>query len=147
MTTEIAKPTRLQIALEKIDLELKALKDVESRAFRTNGQFRFNPGYTGNAAIDIPRTKDIELLISVYSYLMVKDNQYNQAAEELGLSEYPVFKWQGYTWEAWKNDLQLRIDVVAHHEKREKLNKAKQQLSTFLTEEDRLEMTLKNLGF
>lgn len=39
MTTEIAKPTRLQVAFEKIDLELKALKDVES-TFKFNNHDR-----------------------------------------------------------------------------------------------------------
>ena len=53
MTTEIAKPTRLQVAFEKIDLELKALND-----------FGLTPIYCGTE--NIPETNGWYSIEKIY---------------------------------------------------------------------------------
>lgn len=147
METLPAQREKLHNALTIIDSQLSNLKAIESQTYQTSGEFRWNPNYHGNDPINIHRCSDLKTLISIYSYLMPKNEEYDRSAAEIGLSEYPSFEWQGYPWSAWKHDLQMRISLVTQKEKISSLRLAKEKLEKFLTEEDQLSITLSQLGF
>ena len=53
----------------------------------------------------------------------------------------------GFSYENWANDLKVRIAVVSVHTREQELKTAKAELEQFLSQEDRLQMTLNKLGF
>ena len=147
MSTEISKDVTAPNALDAINLRIAALNEVQSRAPRTDGKFRWNPGYTANDAIDIHRTKDISLLLNIMASLMVKNDSYNVVAESIFANEtYPAFEWMGYTYDAWASDIRQRISIVRYHSELQKLEEAKKEISKMLSNQDRLAMILSNLG-
>ena len=146
MSTEISKDFTAPSALEAINQRINALKEVQSRAPLTDGKFRFNPNYTANAPIDIHRSKDIQQLITIHSYLAPKAAAYERSAELMELETYPAFEWQGYTFAAWDKDIRQRVSIVRYHSELEKLEEAKKQISTMLSSQDRLNLILVSLG-
>lgn len=145
MTDKIAK-NKVPNALEVIDLKLQALKDVSDASPKTNGEFRWNPNYNNGNSIMLHYVKDISLLINIHQYIRTKDEEYKKSAEILGVKEYPVFTWLGFSFEAWDHDIKQRIAIVTTHKEKKRLLDAKRKLENFLSEEDRLNMVLSELG-
>lgn len=137
---------KTQKALEAVNAKLKALKVITDSNAKTNGEFRFNPAYTGNAPIRIYTLTKVSALLSILGYLTAKNNEYNAAAELAKLEQYPAFTWLDYTYDDWKHDLLQRIAIVNSHKTKKRLEKAKAQLQEFLTKEDRLAIFLKENG-
>ena len=142
-TTAVATiSTDLIAVLTKVENKLNMMKESESVGFKTHGGFRWNPSYTGNAPINIHTNKDLGELLNIYASLSEKEKAYNLAAEENGLSEYPVFTWQETAGSSWIHDLKLRISALTHHVKKQELLKLKSELSQFMTKEDKLALIL-----
>ena len=144
-TQAVAVRTQMQEGLALISEKLKQLKSISETPYKTSGEFRFNPAYTGNPPIRIFNVIDLGVLIGVLGAIKGHYDKYEDAAEILGLKEYPVFEWCGFTYEAWAHDLKLRASIISEKETREKLLRAKSKLEQFLTEEDRLAITLQEL--
>lgn len=142
----LAVRTEMQKKLSEIDEKLKEVKAIESSTFKTNGEFRFNPQYVANNPIYIFKIRDLSLLLSILAYMIEKNEHYIKAANVLGLKSFPAFQWMGYTYEAWEHDIKLRVAVVTQHDRTEKLKAARAKLETFLTEEDRLAIVLKEIS-
>lgn len=138
---------RLAKALSHIDATLKEVKKATDTPYQTNGQFRWNPNYTNNEAIDIHKSKDVMLLVSIYASLNQKSNDYDLATKECNLDKYPIYKWMSYTWDAWKNDLKTRIALVSNDDVIKKLKENRKILEESLTKEQRLSKVLDDMGY
>jgi len=147
MTTQaVTLRTDLQSKLATIDEKLKAIKATADSQYKTNGEFRFNPSYTVNSPIYIHKTQDLKILISALGYINKQSQAYNETASNiLKLDSYPVFEWQGYSFDAWENDIQIRVAIVTQHDLINKLKTAKQKLEQFMSDEDRLAIALKDV--
>lgn len=144
--TAIAVRTKMQESLATIETKLKAIKEVTDSGYKTNCEFRFNPAYTANAPINIATSTNLSLLINCLGYIKGQADKYREAAEKvLHLQQYPVFIWMNYSYEAWEHDFKVRIAILSQHETVNKLKKAKEKLEQFMTEEDRLALTLKEI--
>ena len=138
--------TELISTLAAINERLNAMKMAELTGFKSHGKFRWNPAYTGNAPIDIHTNTDLSELLNIYASLSRKQDDYNTAAEQNGLSEYPVFKWQDSSGDDWLHDIKLRINMLTHETKKRELLNAKKELSTFMSPEDKLAITIANVS-
>lgn len=149
MTTNApAVRTKLTQALEMLTNKLASLKSVTEGANQTSGSFSFSNSKSPNTpSINIHTSKDLEELLLIHSFLLQKKEYYEQSANQLGLETFPQFKWNGYAFAAWNNDIQIRVAVVSSHDQRTKLEVAKKKLESFLTQDDQLKMALKELGF
>lgn len=149
MTTSSTPAVRTQLheALQTIETRLSAMKKITEGQMRTNGNFKFNPQSQQAPTIPIDKVTDLSLLISIHAFLTTKKKEYEESAKLLDLSSFPVFKWQHHSYEDWDNDIRIRVAVVSHHTEKQKLHEAKEKLSRFLTEEDQMQLTLKELGF
>jgi hypothetical protein len=145
MSTQITVRTKMQETLEVLNIKLAKVKNITESPYKTNGEFRFNPAYTGNAAINIHKLTDLSLLIGILAAIQNHWKNYNNAAETLELATYPAFEWCGFSYEAWKHDIEIRKEIITQHETIKKLKTAKEKLQQFLTEEDRLAITLKEI--
>jgi hypothetical protein len=145
MTKELST-NKVPQALQAIEAKLNGLKMIEDSVYKTSCEFRWNPNYQSNPPIKLDAIVDVDKLIQIHSYIAMKDEAYNKSANTLEITEYPVFKWQGYTLADWEHDIKLRIAIVTHKTQFDKLKRAKNKLESFLSKEQQVEMFLEQLG-
>lgn len=136
---------KLSMALEAINAKLSEIKEIQQTPFKTNCQF--SQEGRENYLVDITKVRGSQKLIEIYAFIKGKEITYNESLKELNIKEAPIPKHGKYSTDDWKHDLKLRMAIVMQHEEIERLNKAKQKLESFLTEEDQLAITLQQLGF
>jgi hypothetical protein len=124
--------------LEKINEKLASLKKITDSVYKTSGEL-------GNGFGNIKNELKIQNLISLFSAITSKEAAYEKAAKDLNVNPYPEFSVNGFTVADCKSDIKLRIDILSHQEQLDKLNKAKDLVSKFLSEEDQKRMALEQL--
>lgn len=139
-TTPAELNEKLKKALNTIDRKLKALGVVETVIFQAPSGFKYNE-LDGNT-INIQTSFDLDYLIKALSLMKQIRHNYDDTCVDLGLKTVPIAKWLGVPVDAWINDLTIRIKLVANTAQITELQKAKTDLTTFLSTEDRLVSTL-----
>lgn len=136
---------KLKSAIRTIDRKLAALGiPSEFPKMQTNGTFKMNENDNNN--INIHTFQNSAYLISALGKMKRLKREYEEQMLELGIETAPVLLWCNHTIDAWIHDLTIRAKIVANQVTINELNKAKQELTTFLSQEDRLESTLTNLS-
>lgn len=136
----LAKLSDLSVpsVLEKLQEELKQIKSVSGSNYQTSGVI---PG-----GIDIKKEKSIENMIRALANINISKAAYDQAAEDLKLDSYPVYQVGGYSVENWKHDIDLRIKIITHEDRKKELEGAISKMEAFLSEEDRKSQVLKEIA-
>ena len=147
MTTEISKNTanKVREKLESINKRLSDMTIAKDAGPRTNGIFHWNgreQQATPTGSVTINKVTSVALLISILGFLITRKSEYDLAADKLGINPYPVFKWSTYPLDAWENDIKAQINLITHSSEIEKLTKLKNELSKYVSEEDRVEALL-----
>lgn len=135
--------------LEKYNLIQEKIKELEclnNEAYKTGGGFRYNPT-NSYSVVDITSCKNESELINVYSFIKTKQQQYDEAAEEIGLNKYPLFKWCGYSAEDWLSDIKLRFRLLKYDGKLTELKEAKAKIQPHLPQENIINQILLELPF
>lgn len=130
--------TSVPDVLSILNEKLKALKTVTECAYKTNGQLA---GFG-----DIKAETKVENLIRAYSSVRGRENAYNEAAKELGLTSFPVFNESGGTAADWKQDILLRKAVIEHADTQKKLQDLTDKAKSFLTQADQYQIFLQEAG-
>jgi hypothetical protein len=148
MTKEISPTTanKVRAKLDVIKVKLEKMEEAKNAGARTNGLFHWN-GRTvelqdQNKAIKLSGVTSISLLISILGFLLTRKMEYELASEKLELDHFPVFQWSNYPLDAWENDIKSRINVITHQSEVEKLTKLRDELSKYVSEEDRVNQLL-----
>lgn len=138
--------TQLRSAIRAIDKELRTLgsNPNEVRDFKTNGSFKYNE-LDGNA-INIHNNMDGVYLAKALGKMLRIEKEYAETMQEMGINSYPVCVWYGHPVESWIHDLRLRVKLVLNYARINELEKAKAELYTYLSTEDRLSNTLEKLA-
>lgn len=137
--TELAlSNSQVPDVLSLLDKQIAGLKKIADSVYKTTGQL------TGFG--DIKAELKLENLIRAFSMVKGKENAYNEAAKELELGTYPQFSIDGGTAADWKQDILLRIEIITHKDKLDKLNAYKEKMSKFLSEEDQKAMLMKEMA-
>ena len=136
-TTAIAKVEDVPQVLSLLDQEIGKLKTISDSVYKTTGILE---GFG-----DIKTETKLENLIRAFSSVKGRENAYNDAAKDLGLSTYPQFSISGGTAADWKQDILLRINIITHKDKFDKLTEYKDKMSKFLSAEDQKAMLLKEM--
>lgn len=131
---------KLKKALSTIDRKLKALGVNGTAIFQAPAHFKYNE-LDGNT-INIQGYMDLDYLIKALAKMKEIRRTYDATCHDLELKAVPIAKWCGVPVDAWINDLTIRIKLVANAVQITELNKAKTDLTTFLSTEDRLVSTL-----
>ena len=124
--------------LERLNAEVAKLKHISDSVYKTSGTL------TGFG--DLKAETKIENLVKAFSMVRGKENAYNDAAKELELKQYPQFTVDGGTAADWKQDILLRINILEHKDKLDKLNAYKEKMSQFLSVEDQKAIVLKEMA-
>jgi len=147
MTKELSVNTASKVrkALEDIKKRLDDMTVAKDAGPRTNGIFHWNGREnqnSGNNGIPINKIQSISLLISILGFLLTRKEEYDKAANLLDMNPFPVFKWSNYPIDAWENDIKSQINLITHSSEIEKLTKLRDELSKYVTEEDRVNSLL-----
>jgi len=114
--------------ISALESEIKSLDHITDSKYRTSGNLK---GFG-----DIKTETKIENLIKAYSSIAGKETMYNNAATELGLTTYPLYTVDGSDSESWKEDIMLRINIINHKEKLDKLTEFKKRTEELLSKEE-----------
>lgn len=123
-----------------VEAALKNLKTVETSKFKTNGNLS-----AYGSSINIQTETNIESLLKATASLIMQKQAYDMAQTHLELKSVPAFKIGGYSVEEWTSDIKLRIEIINHKEKADKLTAYKNKLSEFISKEEQKAMLLKEM--
>jgi hypothetical protein len=137
-TTTVTKYSDAQQTIKNIDAKLEQVRAVFGRPFRTNGESKTTTVNPTN--VNVRAATNIALLIDILGEITAKGEQYNKAATMLGLTQYPSFNWQGYSYESWLFDIKLRIEQINQVTTENELLAIRNDLQEFVTKEDKLSM-------
>lgn len=145
----ITNKQELQESLKKtlhiVSEKLKELGGtVTATSYKTNGNFKYNE-MDGNA-INILNSADAVYLLKALALVKRVKKEYEEAAESIGLSSYPVCIWFGAPIDNWIHDLSIRVKVVGNQTLINELTNEKRKLEQFLSEDDRLASTLESVS-
>ena len=137
-TMELSVTTETPEILGKLEQEIAKLKDIESAPWKTSGVV---DGFSTN----IHDEKDIQTLIKMMSSVLGRERAYNDAADFLNLKTFPVYNMNGANAEQVADDIKLRINIIQHKDKLEKLKGFKEKMTSFLSQQEQKEMLLKDM--
>lgn len=132
---------QLQEKYDAVEKRITEIEGLKNEAYKTNCNFRYNPT-NSYSSLDIDSTMNEAELIHAYAFVTNKAKQYHEAAEAIGLAEYPVFKWCGFAPEDWQHDIKLRFKMIRHHSQLSVLKDAKQKMLPFLPQENKIKQLL-----
>jgi hypothetical protein len=115
--------------LEAINTALSNLQSIKESSYKTS----MNVDGFG----DLKTCTDIKLLIKALSSINGREKAYTEAAMLLGLKSVPAFEIGGGNTKDWTKDIKFRIAIISEKDVREKLQKAHDKLSQFLTDEEK----------
>ena len=138
--TEVALGTQFDVPsiIQVLDAKLNSMKHITESKYRTSG--------TLDGIGDIKKETKIENLIRAYASIIAREEVYNRAAIELGITTYPTFEANGSSSEDWKRDIKLRIDIINQKETADKLTEYKDKMSKFLSAEDQKNMLMSEMA-
>ena len=116
----------------------KLRKETETPE-KTSGIFKYSedPEYSGKTH-DLKKINNIRFLIGVLGFLLQTKDYYDKGCKLLKFTEYDSFKWQGYSIEAWTEDIEKRIKLLSYEQEIKNLEEASNILSKYLSEEDKM---------
>lgn len=134
----VAVTDNVPSVLDALNAEIASLKHIQETQYKT----------TGLPGMDFGNIKEEKVLDNLYrlaSALVGKKHFYEKGMEWLGINTYPPFRWSGYSIEEWRDDILLRIAVLEHKDRLDKLNEFKDKMSKFLSEEDQKAILFKEM--
>lgn len=134
----IAKMDDVASAINVLDAEIKSLDHISDSKYKTSGNL---DGFG-----DIKKETNISNLIKAFSSIKGRETAYNAAAEEMNIDTYPVFEVNGASAEDWKNDIMLRIAIITHKEKLDKLTEYKERMTSFMSKEEQKAALLQEMA-
>lgn len=121
-----------------IQEELKKLKHIQESVYKTSGTI-------GGFKNKIENESSITELIKMASSIVGRERTYNEAAESLGLSQYPVFSCDGGKKDEWLADIKLRIDILQTKERYDELKGYEKDLTDLMDKDDKKRILFKKL--
>lgn len=144
--TQLEVRSKLQIGLDLVREKLNNIEKIETTSWKTSRCFGFSSSSKSKANIDISSVTSVEFLIQILSHICLQEESYNKTAEYLRLKEYPAFRYLGHSAEDWAHDIKLRISIINIDKEKSKLSDAKRKLESLMTNEDKINNVLSDLG-
>lgn len=98
----------------------------------------------------IQESTSVEDLLRTLAFIQTKEKAYNNALEtitkKLGRPvSASVFKLEGFTLEEFEHDIALRVEVIEHKAKYDKLSEFQNKIKDFLSKEDQKQILYKEI--
>lgn len=117
--------------LRRFDIAIKEQDELINKPFVTTGELE---GFG-----KLKDQTDVPTLIKAYGSVMAREEIYSAAAKELGIESIPEFIISGGTREQWKQDIQLRINIVQKEENLKVLKSLREEAKGFISKEEQKE--------
>jgi hypothetical protein len=128
--------------LTKIVNEKKAaIKKAEKPNWRTNCAFRYSKD--SSASLNLQVCGVVEELVEVLGLLCEKRNAFNEAQKIIGTNL--EFKWFGFTFDDWAEDIKTRIDKIEITMNKKELELLEERLNKLISPELRAQMELEEI--
>lgn len=108
----------------------------------TNVTFGYNPETPER--INIMTVTNQQKLVDIYSFLLSKEERYEQSCAELGLGDDKLL-YMGYSFDDWKADLKTRAGQLLLEKRKQELDVLDKRVNSLVTAEQRREMELEAL--
>jgi hypothetical protein len=131
------------IVLELFNTVKQKKADILALSERPNWETSCTIGLVeGNITtnVNIQTVSDINKLVELYAFLLVKEDYYTHASADLGVKT--VSKWQGYSFSSWKKDLKTRANIIGLNVKKQELTELENRLNALISPEQRRELEL-----
>ncbi len=142
----LLKPDAIQVSLQTtikgLNDKIDGIVNITNKPLLTSGVFKFGANQT-DGGINIRKTSGITMLLKILGFLITKKNEYDSAAKVLGLKTYPVFEWGGYTFDGWKNDIEIQVATITNTNELETLKTTVKDLTQHLSSDTRILAALK----
>lgn len=132
--------TKIKALLETISAKKDALGPKPRISYKTNGVFK----YENNDFFNINTIVDPQKLVDALSYLLIKQN-FNDVAANLLSVPHKVLQWNGYSMDEWCEDFKTRLSVVSWEAKKE-LEAAELKLKKLVSEDTRTAMEIDEIA-
>ncbi len=130
--------------LKKVEEKKNQIGNAERPSWATNCSFGFDPN--SNARINIQVVKEIEQLVEIYAFLVLKCDTYKQTLDLLNIDEKDApFRWMGFTGEQWASDIKTRLNGLRIKQKRDELAKLEERVNALVSPEQRRAIELEKL--
>lgn len=139
------------MANEKLDAvvlalfkKVKAKKEEISKTERPSWKSNCSLGYNPDVVTDrtnLQTCSDLEKLLDLYIFIDEKETKRTWAAGMLGIPT--TGKYMGSTFEAWKVDIQSRVNQINVSVKKKELEALEARLNSLITVDQRRELELK----
>lgn len=135
--------------LKKVEEKKQQIGSAERPSWATNCSFGFDP--STNARVNIQVVRELEGLVSIHAHLSNLYTNYKDSLKELGLTEKEApFKYLGFTYEQWVEDIETRIDGLRIKAKKDELATLEARVNALVSPEQRraieLEKLVKEIG-
>lgn len=131
--------------LEKVEEQKKHLGKKPRSVLVTNGLYKSPNGEHFN----VNTISDTSRLVYALAELLAGQAYFDEACNQLGCVAKP-FKWDGYTVDEWKEDFQLRKDIIEYNTRKAQLDLTQAKLKALMSEDartaDELEKIKEALG-
>ena len=128
--------------LETAKKKQREIGSIENYQNKTNLSFPWKEG-SNRETINLNVVSDIRELVTVLSFLKGRNERFDQAAKELDVRI--GFKWGGYSYEDWREDIQNRVNVVNLKARRKELGEIEKQLDELMSPEMKKKLKLEEL--
>lgn len=130
--------------LTKVREKKEAIKASEKRPkWVTNCTLSTNEVDTVHSRVNIQTIRDTDKLLKIAAFLLQKDKNTAEAAQQLGLPHSTQY--MGYKTSEWMTDLQTRVKMLQIEEQKKELDALNQRVDKLVTAEQRREMELLEL--
>ncbi len=130
----ILADTKTANVLSVLDEKIQSLKAITECNYKTSGVM------TG-FGVNVKEETKIENLLRMGSSISLRAKAYDEFANSIGRTTYPVFSDNG-TVDDWNHDIKLRLAVIEYKETLDKLTSYKEKMSKFLSEAEQKEMLM-----
>ena len=139
--TTLTRDERVLALFEKLQSKKAEVANAERPVYVTGGQFRYSESV--GTSVDIMTVRDERKLVEILVFLKDRSERYPAACEELGVEA--EFKWLGFTYDEWKQDLKTRVSVLQIAKRKAELKELEARVNAVMTPELRAELELKAL--
>jgi len=138
--TQVVK-TSVAEQVKSVTEKLEKLQTIHETVYKTGSSFTIK-GFSN----PIQTETRIENLIKMTASTVIKATEYVGAAEKvLGLSNYPVYKENGFTDEEIISDIKLRIAIITTESKRNDLLEIKRGFEELMDKEDKMALLMQKI--
>lgn len=127
--------------IEKARAKKEAISKAEKSQWATNCSFSFYPDNTGTR-VNL-HVADEAKIVHILAFLLRLTESYVKASSLLGLD--PAFKWNGYTFDEWRDDLITRLTKLHISKEKANLKKIEERLDKLISPELKKQMELEEL--